>query len=292
MESFARAIRTRDFVTTASLMLPAGSDRTGIRRRVASLKGKVDAVQIDEDHAAVGTVDPLAVASLVLDEGADPVLQVSCRDRNKLALRGWLLGAKALGVQSILIARGEKLPEQLRGKVKGVFDTTATQLIEIARRIDAEAGNSGDSLCIGAFTPVVRPKAGWQAERVAQKIAAGVDFVQSRPTLNMTILRSWMARLVELRVPQKTSIIIEVPLVTSAEALQALRERHPAVRLPADIARRILASTDPEAEGVAVCAEVLGTLREIPGVSGANIVGSPDPALTVAAIERSRAAAD
>lgn len=287
MRSFANAIRSKDFVITASLTLPAGATPADIRRRVVSLKAAVDAVQIDEDHAAEGSIDSLAIASLVLEAGADPIVQVSCRDRNKLALRGMMLGARALGVQCVLVARGEKLPEHLRGKVKGVFDTTATQLIEIARRIDAEAASSYEPFCIGAFTPVVRPKTDWQADRIAQKIASGVNFVQSRPTLNMKVLESWMIRLVELKFPRKTSIIVEVPLVTSAESAQALRERHPAVRMPADVARRIMASTNPESEGVAVCAEALSALRRMPGVSGANIVGSPDPALTIAAIESS-----
>ena len=97
-----------------------------------------------------------------------------------------------------------------------------------------------------------------------------------------------MARLVELRIPQKVSIVVDVPLLTSAEAIVALQQEHTSTRVPAEMSDRILGSADPEAEGVAICAEVIAALRGVPGVSGANIVASPDPRLTVAAIERSR----
>lgn len=289
MTSFAEAIRTRDFVVTAGLALPAPATPADIRKRVDVLKPFVDAVQIEEDRAADGTVDPLAAASLVLAEGIDAVLQLSCRDRNRLALRGQLLGAAALGVSSVLLSRGTKLPERLRGRVKGVFDTSATQLLALARQANEELQSTGGRLFVGAFAPVIRPKPGWQAERIAEKIEAGTSFVQTRPCLNRSMLAEYMARLVALKVPRRVSVLVDVPFLRSPDDLQRLRDEHPGLRVPAGVAKRIFSARDPEVEAVTVCAEVLAALRDMPGVSGANLAGFPDPALAAAAIEQSRA---
>lgn len=275
---------------SACLNLPESATAGLVRRRLAALTPSVDAVQVDEDRAATGAMDPLAVAGIAIAEGVDPVLQLSCRDRNRLALRGTLLGAHALGVSTLVLTRGEKLPDRMRGKVKGVFDTTAVELISLAKSISHNPDEPVPVFYLGAFAPIVRPKPDWQAVQVTKKIEAGINFLQLRPCLNPQVLQSYMSRLVALKIPQKVSIVVDVPLVTSAEAIRALQEEYTSTRIPQDIANRVVGSADPEAEGVAVCAEVIAALRGMPGVSGANIVGSPDPGLTVAAIERSRTA--
>ena len=277
---------------SACLNLPESATAAFVRGRLAALTTSVDAVQVDEDRAATGTMDPLAVAGIAIAEGVDPVLQLSCRDRNRLALRGTLLGAHALGVSTLVLTRGEKLPDRMRGKVKGVFDTTAVELISLAKNISHNPEEPVPVFYLGAFAPIVRPKPDWQAVQLNNKIAAGINFLQLRPCLNLQVLESYMARLVALKIPQQVSIVVDVPLVTSAEAIHRFQQEHTSTRVPAEVADRIAAAADPEAEGVAVCAEVIAALRGVPGVSGANIVGSPDPALTVAAIERSRAAGD
>ena len=277
---------------SACLNLPESATAGLVKQRLAALTTSVDAVQVDEDRAATGAMDPLAVAGIAIAEGVDPALQLSCRDRNRLALRGTLLGAHALGVSTVVLTRGEKLPDSMRGKVKGVFDTTAIQLINLARSVTWNQDERIPVFHIGAFAPVIRPKQDWQAAQLSKKIESGINFLQLRPCLNLQVLQDYMARLVALKIPQKVSIIVDVPLVTSAEAIRELQEWYTSTRVPQDITNRIVGAVDPEAEGVAACAEMISALRQLPGVSGANIVGSPDPALTVAAIERSRAAGD
>lgn len=289
---FNQALRNSDFVITAALALPETATAADVTDRVLALRGVVDAVQVDDDRNADGSIDPLAVAALALAERVDPVLQLSCRDRNRVALRSVLRGAAALGVSSLIVTRGEKIPEEMRGKVKGVFDTTAAQLMELACREGREAGAGlGDGFCIGGLAPVIRPKAGWMADQVDRKVAAGMNFLQTRPCLNTGILAAWLRRLVELGIPRKVAVIVDVPLVTSAEAARRIQDEHPATRIPANLVNRIVSATDPLAEGATVCGEVIAAARTMPGVSGANIVGSPDPGLTALAIERSRAGA-
>lgn len=290
MQSFAAAIRSKDFVITAGLSLPQDASATEIRNRVHVLRDFVDSVQIDDDYAARGSVDSIAVAAIALSEGVDPIVHMSCRDRNKIALRAALVGATVIGVSSVLLARGEKIPEQMRGKVKGVFDTTATQLIQLARQIGGAPGGDEGPLHVGTFAPVIRPPEGWMAERITDKITAGAKFIQTRPCLNATVLQRYMQRIVELGIPRRLSIIVDVPLMTSADAIRRIGEEYPSVRIPGSVARRIASAARPEHEGALACGEFIATLRDVPGVAGANIVGSPDPGLTVAAIERSRAA--
>ena len=291
MQTFAAAIRSTDFVITAGLSLPPDAGASAIRERARALRGTVDSVQIDDDHAASGSTDPLAVASIVLAEGLDPIVQLSCRDRNKLALRGMLLGALAVGVSSVLLARGEKIPERMRGKVKGVFDTTATQFIHLAGQVGAERGDAGGQLHVGTFSPVIRPPEGWNADRITEKITAGVKFLQTRPCLNQAILEQYMRRLVALGIPRQVSIIVDVPLMTSAEAIRHLGEDYSSVRIPANVSRRIAGAADPAKEGARICGDFIAALRDVPGIAGANVVGSPAPGLTALAIERSRAGA-
>jgi len=287
LQTFAAAIRSTDFVVTADLSLPPNAGATKIRDRIVALREFVHGVQINDDQGALGSVDPIAVASIARSEGVDPILQLSCRDRNKLALHAALLGATALGVSSVLLARGEKIPERMRGKVKGVFDTTVTQLIQLARQVSVAPEGDTEALYIGTFTPVIRPPEGWLAERITDKIDAGAKFIQARPCLNATLLQRYMERLVQLGIPRRLSIIVEVPLLTSAEAIRRLSEQCASVRIPAHVAKRVTNATDPAREGALVCGEFIAELRSIPGVSGANIVGSPDPDLTALAIERS-----
>jgi len=156
---------------------------------VAELAPAVDAVQVIDDREAAGHMSSLAAASIILRHGVDPVVHLTARDRNRVALQAELLGAAALGVTSLVISRGEKLSrkEYLRGK--GVFDTNETRFIGMAGRINEETALiSPPGFMVGTYVTVFDPAASWEATRIVESLDAGVNVLYTQPCLNMRLL--------------------------------------------------------------------------------------------------------
>lgn len=287
MKTLRKAINEKDFVMLAELPMTGASRLTDIERNLARLRAHVDAVQIGGDDVDRGQPDPLVAASISLACSVDPVVHLNCRDRNRLGLRSALLGAAALGVGSVVLARGQKIPKSLRGKVKGVFDTNTGQLIRLARGIGDDRNMSAPpGFFVGAYTPVIRPKADWQAPKIEEKMTAGAQFLQTRPCLNTKLLGSFMDRLVSLKILHRVSLIVEVPLLTSVKMASAYRESGLGARIPDSLIARIDGASNPASEGVAIGAEILTELRAMPGVSGAALVVDGNVDYAIDAISR------
>ena len=252
------------------------------RRLVEALQPAVDAVQIGDNRAAEGHMAPLAAASIALDAGVDPVIHFSCRDRNRIALQSDLLGAAALGVTSLVLMRGDKLPDSAKPVTKSVFEIGASQLIGLASRISKESQHvEPPGFLLGSLVTVFDPAEDWEASRVTEKIDAGSQFLQTQPCLNMRALRKYMSKLVSLKVLHRASIVVDLPLIGSAKSAKDLKSNYPSSPLPARIIDRIVAGKDPRKEGISVCAGLLAELTAIPGVAGVNILfdGEPDDVL-------------
>lgn len=229
----------------------------------------------------------LAAASISLQRGADVIVHVSCRDRNQIALQGTLRGAAGLGVSSLLLSRGQKLPDALRGKVKGVFDTEPPQLFDLARRLGDELDDLGSKgFFFGTPVSVLRPPGDWQAQQVQERIDAGAGFLQTRPCLNTDMLKSYMRGIVSLKLSHRTSFIVELPILTSSDFARETKNAHPGVRVPDELVRQISSSPDPVTAGIDLASEALSELLSIPGVSGANLVYDDDPGVVAAVIEK------
>ena len=297
IKSFRNALREKDFVVTAEVPFDPSTSADTLRQHAQILAPHVDALQVGEDRMAQGRMATLAVASIVLAQGTDVVLHLSCRDRNRVALQGEILGAAALGVTSLIPHRGRKMPESLKGQVKGVFDSTPTQLIETAERLGQQASLKHEQeFLIGSFVTVLDPGEDWQAVNLNEKIASGARLLQTLPCLNLALLQRYAARLVAMKMPHRGSLLVDVPLMDSAGFGDALKRIYPGSPLPASAIERMRAALDPRAEGIAMCAEALSVLAETPGVSGVNILYNADPeavleALSQAGIGRGPAAA-
>jgi len=240
---------------------------------VEALEPVVHAVQVSDNWRAEGHMDVLAIASILLQQGIDPVVHLTCRDRNRIALQSCLLGAAGLGVSSLVLSRGQKLPDDLRGKLKGVFDTQPTQLFELAQKLGAgndDLDNKG--FYFGTLVPVIKPQADWRAAQIKQRVESGVRFVQTRPCLNIPMLFSYMKGVVRLKLPHRVAFIVELPVLTSAESAQEIQASHPGVRIPAKLVREVAAAGDPRRKGMEIAADALAEIASIPGVSGVNIL--------------------
>ena len=286
MNTLRDAIRQKDFVVTADLPLSPTTTAADIELIATQLRPTVDAVQLIDDREAVGQMSSLAAAAIAAGAGVDPVVHLTARDRNRIALQAELLGAAALGVTSLVISRGEKLSKKefLRGK--GVFDTNEARFIGLARRINEETDLvSAPGFLIGTYVTVFDPDADWEATRIGESLDMGVNVLYTQPCLNTRLLGLYMRKLVEKKILHRASVIVEVPLLDSRESARDYKKDNPIALIPDAIARRIIDADDPAAEGYAACVEVLRETRAIPGIAGVNIRHAGSAQSVIAAIE-------
>jgi methylenetetrahydrofolate reductase (NADPH) len=271
--SFQQAVRSRDFVITVQLPLRPMTTATDLRNAVRELKPYVDAVQITDNVTIEPHMSPVAAASLVIGCGMDAVLHLNCRDRNRIALQSDVMGAAAIGVTSFVLSRGEKLPASLKQRVKGVFDIGAKRLLATAQVIGMnETLVASPGFFLGSNITVIDPPDDWSAEGVDTKADAGSKFLQTQPCLAIDMLRRYMAALIAKKALQKTSVIVQVPLLDSMDAAREFQQGRRSLLMPRAVVTRLRAAPDFSREGEAVCSEVLREIATIPGVSGANIL--------------------
>ena len=289
MEKFRDALRQKDFVITAELPLQPADTAASVERAAKLFAPHVDALQLIDDREACGNMSAVVAASLLIRAGADAVLHMTCRDRNRVALRSDLLGAAATGVTSLVISRGEKLPRHDRIRGKGVFDTDEHRLMQIARRIGDDASLVGPpGFLLGTYVSIFDAPADWKAQRIEASIENGSRLLQTQPCLNERLLSQYASCIVRQRITHKASLVVEVPLLASAEEAQALKAREPSALIPPEVIRRIGEARDPAQEGIEICAGMLSTLQQTPGVSGANVRHSGRLDAVIAAIEMAR----
>jgi methylenetetrahydrofolate reductase (NADPH) len=285
--TFRDTIRRKDFVITAELPLNADQSMLDLQDHLAVLRPVVDAVQVGCGEGVDMEIASLAAATVARESGVEPIVHLSSRDRNRIALQNDILGAAALGVTALIPRRGEKLPSSLRGRVKGVFDTKVAQLLTIAKLIGENSRFVEGGLFLGCLVSVFRPEEDWRAERVQDKLEAGAGFLQTRPSVELDVIKDYVSKLVSLRLTHRAAVIIGVPLLTSAAAARTIGDRHPGGTVPDAIIGRLAEAADPRAEGVRLLASLLTELASVPGVTGVAILDVEDVGAAAEAVKLS-----
>ena len=277
MKTFKEAVRNNDFAISAEIYLRPETDSDSLRIQTDILKDSVDGVLLTDNQFGQLHLSTIAAASILLNNGVDPIVQLTSRNRNRIALISDLLGAGALGVTSLLLVAGERAPENLKPRPKPVLDLTAIDLILTAStvKIDEKLTVSPDFLVGGLVTPVM-PKPNWKAKQLREKIDAGAQFVQTHICMDIELLRRYLRHLVENKLIQRTSVIGAVAVLADAEDAVWLRDNRPNVMLPDGIVERLQNAADPREEGIRICAETIRAMREIPGLSGVNLMATRD----------------
>ncbi len=288
MKTLRDAIRTKEFVLTADLSLVPDSSAASIVEQARILGPHVDAIQVTENQYGTIHLSPLAAASILINEGIDPVMQLSCCNRNRAALIADLLGARSIGVTSVQIVQGKKMPDSYQPQPKQVKDLGVEELIATAKVIkeDANPKDAADFL-IGAVVRARIPKPDETMPRLLGKIDAGAQFIQTQICFDANILRRYVAHLVSLKLIQRCSVIADIAALPSAESARWLRDNLRHVVIPNSIIRRLDRSEDPEQEGIVICSEQLREIAATPGVSGANVITMGSPKMIVEAIQAS-----
>jgi methylenetetrahydrofolate reductase (NADPH) len=282
VKTFRAAVRDSDFVITAQLPLDPGTTAGELRQILATLQPVVNAVQIGDNPTTKPHMAPLAAAALSLQAGIDPIIQLTCRDRNRIALQSDVMGAAALGVTSLILSRGEKMPAMHKQRIKGVFDIGAKRLMATAQAVGAnERLVSPPGFFLGSNVTVIDPPEDWSAEGIGNKAGAGSKFVQTQPCLDLAALRKYMAALVARKALERVSVIVQVPLLESIEAVHELQGARRPLLITKGLVERLQRAIDFFSEAEAVCSETLQALPTIPGVAGTNVLHQGDPAAVV-----------
>ncbi len=284
--TFRDALKTKDFVVTAQAKLAEAPDAEALLRQGEILRPSVDAVHLAD--ATKECMSGIAAAALLLQQGIDPIVHMNCRDRNRIALQRDFIGAAALGVTSVVVMRGKKIPESEELSVRNVFDTTALNFMAYIQNLNQDEDSSLVSdFRVGANAELFAPDAGWTPENLIRKCDAGANFVQFPICFNMDVARKYMAHIVASKLTHRVNFIMTLAPLPSAKIARWVRDNVKGALVPQRVIRRLKQASDPESEGIEICAELLRELTTIPGVAGANLIPMGKLEMIPAAIEAS-----
>jgi methylenetetrahydrofolate reductase (NADPH) len=289
MKTFREALQTQDFVLTAELNLSRESDPAAVIDQARALSGHVHAVQVSDSPDARVHFTPSVAAGLLIQNKIEPIAQLTCRDRNRVALEGELLSLGAMGVDSVLLLKGDRLPDDHRPRVQQVFELGGKELIETARSLAVDPTITAvPDFHIGTVATVFSPRKGWKPRSLLAKTDAGANFIQTQLCFDMPALRRYMSHLVEAQLTWRTAIVVGIATLPTAMTARWLHENVQGSVIPKKVIRRLQQARDPEQEGVTICAELLEELQDVPGVSGAHLVTPGDQATIAAAISQAK----
>jgi methylenetetrahydrofolate reductase (NADPH) len=285
--TFSEAVRHKPFAISAELFLRPETTAETITLQVQALQRHVDGILVTDNQEGRLHLSPLAAASLVKAAGVDPIVQLSCRNRNRIALLAELLGATTLGITSLVLIRGNRVPEGFNPRPRAVFDLDANELISMASRITTDDCLPNlPELYVGCLITPHLPEPGWVPDKLNQKSAAGAQFAQTHICMDMHLLQSYMKHLVAAGIPRRLGIFVKLAVFSSAEDARWLRDSLPNNLIPDALIERLEQAADAEAEGVSIAAEQLQLLARTPGVSGAHLVATQNLATICRAIEQ------
>jgi methylenetetrahydrofolate reductase (NADPH) len=289
-------LRQGRFVMTAELAPPVSADASDLLGKGEALKGLADAVNVTDGAGARAHMAALAAARLLLDIGVEPVLQLTCRDKNRIALQSELMGAAALGIKNLLILTGDDPKAGDQPDTKPVFDIDSRALMETARRLRDEGTlptgrkvGGTSSFFIGAADMPIDPPAGWQPSGLTAKIKAGAQFVQTQFCMDAAIVRRYVGVLEQAGLTKQLAILIGVNPLRSAKSAAWMKSHLFGTIIPDAYVERMEKAAEPGREGVAICVELIEELATITGVAGVHIMAPGNDAAIPDVIKAVRA---
>ena len=291
---FERACASGRFVATVEVSPPDSTDPTELVARAARFRDLVDAVNITDGAGANCHMSSAAAAAILAANGLVPVAQFSCRDRNRIALQGDILGAAALGVRNILCLTGDDVSNGDHPSAKPVFDIDSITLLRTTRQMrDGGTFASGrklqvaPNLFLGATANPFVPPYRDRIDNLERKIDAGAQFIQTQFCFDVPLLEDFMHEIRTRELHKRCAIIVGVGTLSSAKALRHMAAHVPGVHIPDAVLRRIAGSDNQKAEAKAVLIETIRAVRAIDGVRGVHLMGYRNDETLAQAIEES-----
>jgi 5,10-methylenetetrahydrofolate reductase len=274
-----RVLRRGEFAITAELNPPDSSDPEDVYERAHIFEGWVDAINATDGSGAHCHMSSVAICALLTRVGYSPILQISCRDYNRIAIQGNVLGAAALQVGNILCLTGDGVQCGDHPEAKPVFDLVSTSLLSVIRHMRDEGRflsgrkiTTPPRVFIGAAENPFAPPLEFRAVRLAKKIAAGAQFIQTQYCFDLPIFERFMTQARDMGLDKKCFILAGVGPLASAKTAQWMRAHVAGVHIPDAVVARLAGAKDQKAEGKRICIEMIQQLRELKGVAGVHVM--------------------
>jgi len=287
-----RVLRSGRFAVTAELNPPDSADPQAVYDRALVLATVCDAINATDASGANCHMSSVSICALLTRAGYEPVYQISCRDRNRIAIQGDLLGAAAMGVKNVLCLTGDGVQAGDQPEARPVFDFDSATLLRTVR-IMRDKGQflSGRKLdvpprvFVGAAENPFAPPYDFRPYRLGKKVEAGAEFIQTQYCFDVPRLREFMAKVRDLGLDKKVFILAGVGPLRSAKTAEWMRTHVPGVWIPDEIVNRLKSAQKQTAEGKKLCVEIIQQVREIPGVAGVHVMAYRQEELVVEIIE-------
>lgn len=272
-----QAIERGEFVATAEVTPPLSTRASDLLDKAGPLKGLAHAVNVTDGASARAHMDALAAAIILQRAGIEPILQLTCRDRNRIALQSALVGAAALDIANVLFLTGDDPRQGDQPDAKPVFDLDSAALARMARSIRDEGAlpngrkvSGAAPFFIGMADMPFDPPDDWRPSALSRKIDAGAQFIQTQFCMDAGVVRRYFARLAEHDV--RAPMLIGIAPIASAKSARWMKNNLYGAVIPDWIIDRLERAPDPKAEGRAICIDLAKELREIPGVGGVHVM--------------------
>jgi methylenetetrahydrofolate reductase (NADPH) len=291
-----KKVAAGQFVMTAEVTPPVTFSRDELLGKALPLKGLADAVNITDGAGARPHMSALMSAAILVQNGIEPILQLTCRDRNRIALQSELMGAAAAGIRNLLILRGDDPSAGDQPDTKPVFDIDTRALLEMARNLrDSGELPTGKKVSgraeffLGAADSPIDPQPGWEPKGLAAKLAAGAQFAQTQFCMDAGVARRYVARLAEHGLDRKIPLLIGVAPLRSAKSARWMKEKLFGTIMPDAVIDRMEKASDAVAEGIRIAVDLIAELSQIPNIGGVHIMAPNNDAAVPKVIGEARA---
>jgi methylenetetrahydrofolate reductase (NADPH) len=286
-----RVLHENDFAVTAEVVPPRNADAEAVRSQARALVGYADAANVTDSPTSSAHMSAVAGSALVASEGVEPVLQIACRDRNRIAITGDLLGAWALGARNVLCLTGDPIGAGDEPRARSVHDMTVLELVRFTVGLREGTVRLGDNpvdpaprYLVGVADVPLAPD--YDPARLEEKAEAGADFVQTQIVYDVDALGEWADSIRSRGLLDRLSVLVGVAPPTAASA-RFMREHLPGVVVPDAVVSRLDAAEDSSEEGVRLTVEIVRALRGIEGIAGVHVMGLGREGSVRGVIERS-----
>ncbi len=274
-----KVLEAKEFAVTAELGPPKSADGNIVRDKAKILKGFADAVNITDCQTAIVRISSIAAATIAMQEGLEPVIQMTTRDRNRIAIQSELLGAAALGIKNLLCLTGDHQKFGNHPEAKGVFDLDSMQLLRMVKEMRdekkfqcGEEMNTEPHFFLGAAANPFADPFEYRVARLAKKVEAGADFIQTQIIYNVDKFKKWMEEASGRGLHNEVYILGGVTPLKSAGMAKYMKNFVPGLDVPDELIERMKNAEDAKEEGINICVETIKQLREIEGVAGVHVM--------------------
>ena len=278
-KSLKQALQSEPFVITAEIPPPVSAGPFELESKIDLLKGSVHAINVTDNAGANAHMSSLAAASIVLNKGIDPIYQITCRDRNRLAIQSNLMGASALGIRNVLVMAGDPIKVGNQPDAKAVFDVNAKTVLNIINDMNTKGQTMGGRKLAtkakffpGATAIIHDPVKNWKPTVLGTKATAGAKFIQTQFCYDADVLKTYMKYIVDSGLSEKLYFIIGMGPLRSDKSAKWMRDKLFGTVMPETLVLRMEQAKDPIQEGIKIAAELIDEFREIPGINGVHLM--------------------